>query len=165
MWKWPFLRHFTAENDTESWQCRLICGMSMSQAQTITDSPFDNYNSTFWTSTTWKTVKIAIFTAFYGKKWHWMMTASLEFWHEYVSESNYYCLTVLPPISAVCEHENPKKTVKKALFTSFYVILRLCVDNSFPNVLYNFFWLLYNICDWFRAKNLHFDQISQIAWG
>ena len=42
----------------------------------------------FLTSTTWKTVKMAIFTAFYGKKWHWMTTASLEFWHEYVLESN-----------------------------------------------------------------------------
>ena len=63
-----------------------------------------------------------------------MMTASLEFWHEYVSESNYYCLTVLPPISAVCEHENPEKLSKTPFlrhFTSFYgsvwtILFRMC---------------------------------------
>ena len=134
LWKWPFLRHFTAKNDTKWWQLHLICGMSMSQGQTITVSPFDNYSSTFRTSTTWKTVKIAIFTAFYGKKWHWMMTASFEFWHKYVSESNYYCSTVLPPISAVCEHKNPEKLSKRPFlrhFTSFYgsvwtILFQMC---------------------------------------
>ena len=62
------------------------------------------------------------------------MTASLEFWHEYVSESNYYCLTVLPPISAVCEHENPEKLSKTPFlrhFTAFYgsvwtILFRMC---------------------------------------
>ena len=62
------------------------------------------------------------------------MTASLEFWHEYVSESNYYCLTVLPPISAVCEHENPEKLSKRPFlrhFTSFYgsvwtILFQMC---------------------------------------
>ena len=81
-----------------------------------------------------KTMKIALFMAFYGKKWHWMMTASFEFWHKYVSESNYYCSTVLPPISAVCEHKNPEKLSKRPFlrhFTSFYgsvwtILFQMC---------------------------------------
>ena len=63
-----------------------------------------------------------------------MMTASFEFWHKYVSESNYYCSTVLPPISAVCEHKNPEKLSKRPFlrhFTSFYgsvwtILFRMC---------------------------------------
>ena len=62
------------------------------------------------------------------------MTASLGFWHEYVSESNYYCLTVLTPKSAVCDLENPEKLSKWPFlrhFTSFYgavwtILFRMC---------------------------------------
>ena len=108
VWKWPFLRHFTAKNDTRLWQHHLIFGVNMSQSHTIIVQLFATFNGSFITQTTWKTIKNAIFTAFYG-------------------------------------------------------ILRHCVHNSFPNVLYNFFWLLCNICDWFRAKNLPSDQISKIA--
>ena len=68
LWKWSFLWHFTARNDTEWRLLYMIFGMSMCQGQTITVSSLDNYNSCFRTSTAWKTVKIAIFTAFYGKK-------------------------------------------------------------------------------------------------
>ena len=75
-----------------------------------------------------------IFTAFYGEKWHWMMTASFDFWHEYVWESNQYCLTLwhqqpwffswiclrvklilfdhLPPFTAVFKRQQPKKLWK-----------------------------------------------------
>ena len=57
-----------AKNDTEWGLLHMIFGMTMSQGQTITVSSFDNYNSSLKISTAWKTVKIAIFMAFYGRR-------------------------------------------------------------------------------------------------
>ena len=55
------------------------------------------------------------------------------------------------------------KTGKNAIITEFYGILQHCVVNSLPNVLYNFFWLLCNTYDWFKAKNCDICDFCQIA--
>ena len=46
-----------------------------------------------------------------------------------------------------------QKTGKNAIFTVFYGILRQYVRLSEPNVLYNFFWLLWDSSNGLMAKN------------
>ena len=43
LWKWPFLWHFTAKNDTEWQQLHSIFGKNLSQIQTISVWPFATY--------------------------------------------------------------------------------------------------------------------------
>ena len=74
---------------------------------------FDNYDSSFGTSTTWKTVKMAIFMAFYGKNDTEWQQLYLIFWHEYISESNQYCYSCFFTSATW-------KTVKIAIFMTFY---------------------------------------------
>ena len=124
-------------------------GMNVSWSQTNTVWPFATFHSCFKTTTTWKTVKMAIFTAFYSKKWHWMMTASLDFWHEYVSESNQYCLTVCHLLQLFFNINN----LKNCENGHFYGILRQKMtlnDNSFT-------WILAWIC--LRVKLILFDHL------
>ena len=146
-WKWPFLWHFTAKNDTEWWLLHMTFGMSMFQGQTITVSSFDNYTSSLRTSTAWKTLKIAIFTAFYGKKWHWMTTASHDFWHDHVSESNQYCSTVCHLWQLFFNTNNPKNCENG----HFYGILRQKMTPDYDSIT----WFLAWIC--LRVKPILFN--------
>ena len=91
--KMAILTVFYGKYDPEWQKLHAIFGMSLSKSQTNTVSLFDNYNSSFWTSKTWKTEN-SHFYGIYGKKWPWIMTTSLDFWHDHVSESSKYCLTI-----------------------------------------------------------------------
>ena len=125
----------------------------MSQSQTITVSLLDNYNSSFRIATTWKNVKIAIFTTFYGNKWHWMTTASIDFWHKYVSESNQYCLIVCHLLQLFSNSNN----LKNCENGHFYGILRQKMtlnDDSFT-------WFLAWIC--LRVKPILFDHMPPLT--
>ena len=117
LWKWPFLRHFTAKNDAEWWLLHMTFGTSMSQGQTITVSPFDNYSSTFRTSTTWKTVKIAIFTAKNDTGW-WRLHLNFG-----TNMSQSQTITVWPFCHLFQLFVN-MKILKNCQKGPFYVILR-----------------------------------------
>ena len=49
-----------------------------------------------------------------------MMTASLDFWHEYVSEPHSYCMTVCQPLQLILNMNNLKNWQK----CHYYGILR-----------------------------------------
>ena len=86
---------------------------------------------------------------FYGKKWHWMMTASLDFWHEYVLESNQYFLTVCHLLQLFFNINN----LKNCENSHIYGILRqkMTLNNN------SYTWILAWIC--LGVKLILFDHL------